>query len=108
MSDDPFDSDEWRDYAERVRNELVPKIEGTAIAVSLVTGTVDPKIAIETGYMILLDKPIIVAVTPGAKVPAKLALVADEIVEIDLDNAVLSSRRLGEAVERIMRRNDSA
>ena len=69
MSDDPFDSPEWQEYAQHVREELLPKIEESAIGVSLYNGALDPKLAIETGYLILLDKPIIAVVTPGAKVP---------------------------------------
>lgn len=100
MSDDPFDSPEWREYARSAREELVPKIADSAVAVSLYNGTLDPKMAIETGYMILMDKPIIAIVTPGAKVPRKLALVADEIVELALDDPSFQER-LGAAVLRV-------
>lgn len=101
MSDDPFDSPEWRKYARSAREELVPKLEESAVTVSLYNGTLDPKLAIETGYMVLMDKPIIAVVTPGAKVPRKLALVADEIVELSIDDPSFQAR-LAAAVQRVM------
>ena len=104
MSDDPFNDPEWLDYADHVRRELVPMIEDSAVTVSMFTGEIDPKMAIETGYMILMDKPIIVSVAPGAKVPRKLALVADEIVEANLDDPAEAAARLNAALMRIVKK----
>lgn len=92
MSSDPFDTPEWRDYARRADEELRPMLEDSAVTMSLFTGTVDPKMAIETGYMVLMDKPIIVIVSPGVKVPDKLVKVADEIVEGELGDPSLQDR----------------
>jgi hypothetical protein len=39
------------------------------------------KFAVELGFSIMLDKPIIAVVAPGTQVPGKLVAVADEIVE---------------------------
>jgi hypothetical protein len=44
----------------------------------------------------------VVAVQPGAKIPPKLAKIADAIVEVDMDNPASAQRRIGEAVQRIM------
>lgn len=102
MSDDPFEDPGWLEYADHVRKELIPKIKGSAVTMSLVSGSdPDPKIALETGYMILLDKPIIAVVLPGVKVPKKLAMVADEIVEADMDKPKETSQRIAEAMRRI-------
>lgn len=101
MPDDPYDDPGWREYAKRAREVLEPMVRDSVVGVSIVNGTVDPKLAIETGYMILLDKPIIVAVTPGTKVPNKLALVADEIIELDLNDPSFPLR-LQEAVSRVI------
>lgn len=96
---DPFEDPQWHDYAERVKRELVPKMRDSSIAVSMCTDSEpDPKLAIETGYMILLDKPIITVVTPGATVPRKLAMVSDVIVEADLDRPEETARKIREAV----------
>jgi len=80
---DPFDDPQWKKYAERVKAKLIPMIKDSAVTLSLVPsdGQPDPKFAVELGYCIMLDKPIIAIVNPGSKVPLKLAKVADEIVE---------------------------
>lgn len=82
--DDPWQDPGWLSYAEHVRKELIPMVEDSAVCLSLVPEEdwkVDVKMATEMGYMMLLDKPIIAIVTPGTRVPNKLALVADDIVE---------------------------
>lgn len=105
MTADPFDSPQFRAYSKRVREELIPKIEKSAVAVSLVNGTTDVKFAVELGFMIMLDKPIIALVTPGMKVPEKLVLVADEIVEGDINDPTMVER-LNAAIRRIGARNE--
>lgn len=90
---DPFDNPEWRAYVERVRTELIPKLDQSAASVSLVpSGETDVKFAVELGLSIMLDKPIVAVVTPGTRVPAKLAAVADCIVEGDLDDPTMAER----------------
>jgi hypothetical protein len=82
---DLYDNPEFRAYAKRVRTELVPMIEDSALTVSLLPeGELDVKFAVELGLSILLDKPIIAVVKPGVKVSNKLVLVADQIVEGDM------------------------
>jgi len=105
VSDDPFEDPEWLDFARQARENLVPMIDKSAVAVSIVSDKLDPKLAIETGYMVLMDKPIILAVTPGSKIPSKLALVADEIVEVDLSDPSFSDR-LRAAIQRVTERLD--
>jgi hypothetical protein len=96
---DPFKDPQWLSYADHVRNELIPKIRESAVTMSMVTGSEpDPKMAMETGYMILLDKPIITVVTPGASVPAKLALVSDAIVRADLDKPEQAAQAIQAAI----------
>lgn len=103
MSDDPFDDPEWKQYAEHVKKNLIPMIKKSAISVALFSGgDPDPKQAIELGYMILLDKPIIVSVLRGAKVPDNLVRVADEIVEADFDDPEGTAFRLRAAVKRVV------
>ncbi|GJJ23718.1 hypothetical protein [Mycolicibacterium mageritense] len=93
MTDDPFDTPEWHDYARRVRTELIPKLRDSAASISLVPrGVTDVKFAVELGLSIMLDKPIIAVVPPGARVPAKLVAVADVIVEGDLDDPTMANR----------------
>lgn len=80
------DSPEYRDWEHRVRTELIPKLEDSSMTVSLVPeGETDIKFAVELGLSIMLDKPIIAVVHPGAKMPERLVRVADHIVEADLE-----------------------
>jgi len=81
--DDPWEDPGWLEYAEHVKAELIPMIKNSRVTLSLVPpdNKPDPKFAVELGYCIMLDKPIIAIVNPGSKVPLKLAKVADEIVE---------------------------
>lgn len=99
MTSDPFQDPQWLAYAERARRELIPMIKGSAVTMAMVSGSdPEPRQAMETGYMILLDKPIITVVTPGAKVPNKLAMVSDAIVEADFDKPEEMARRIRDAI----------
>lgn len=101
--DDPFDDPGWLEYAEHVRTELIPMIDKSAITMALVSGAPpDPKQACELGYMVMLDKPIIAVVVPGCKVPKKLLLVADAIVEGDMNDPEMG-RRLASEIDRVMK-----
>lgn len=102
---DPFDDPAWQRYAKHARDELAPMIKDSAITMSVFSGKIDPKMAIELGYMVLLDKPIIAVVTPGAEVPGKLAIVADEIVELAIDDPSFATR-LQDAMTRVMTKRE--
>lgn len=100
QDDDPFKDPAWLALAKNARETLEPMMRDSAIAVSMYSGGIDPKMALETGYMALLDKPILAVITQGAKVPNKLALVADEIIELAPDDPSFSER-LNAAMMRI-------
>jgi hypothetical protein len=79
-------------------------MQDSAIIMTLWSGATDPKLAIETGYAVLLDKPMIGAITAGSKPPAKLVLVCDELIEVDMtteEGKRSSARRMAEAMERL-------
>jgi hypothetical protein len=102
-SDDYTQDPEYIAWAKEVRKTLIPKMADSDAIISLVpTGQPDVKFSVELGLSIMLDKPIVVAVQPGAKIPPKLAKIADAIVEVDMDNPASAQRRIGEAVQRIM------
>jgi len=103
---DPFDTPEFRDYASRVRKELEPMINDSAVCISLVPNDnhVDVKFAVELGFMIMLDKPIIAVISAGRKPPPKLIAVADEIVEGDIGDPDFEER-LKAAMSRIINRD---
>ncbi len=84
--DDYTQTPEWKAWEARVHEELIPKMAGSAAALQLVpTGPTDVKFAVELGFSIMMDKPILALVQPGMEVPAKLLKVADRVIEADLD-----------------------
>jgi hypothetical protein len=86
----------FQEYAQHVRDELIPMIKSSAVAMSLVPpdGVPDVKFAVELGYMIMLDKPLIAILRPGATPSEKLVLVADELVEGEMDQPDFQQRLL--------------
>ena len=97
------DEQAFKDWESRVRTELIPMLESSSVNVSLVpTGETDVKFAVELGLSIMMDKPIIAVVSPGAKVPDKLVRVADHLIEGDLTTEVGHKRlqeKLGELLK---------
>jgi hypothetical protein len=93
----------WDDFVDRARRDALEKIDSSAFVMSLVPrGPADIKFAVELGLSIMLDKPIVAVVMPGAEVPDKLRAVADEIVEADVDLEE-GRRKVHEAIDRRMR-----
>ena len=109
-----MDKGEWSQdphflmYAQHVRDELIPMIQGSAVTLSLVPpdNEIDVKFATELGYMIMMDKPIIAVVTRNCKVPAKLIQVSDAIVEGEIDDPDFKTR-LAEAIKTTGEARDS-
>jgi hypothetical protein len=74
------------EFLERARTELLPKLRDTSCTLSILSPGAfdDPKFALELGYSILLGLPLIIVTLHGVEVPAKLAAVADHVIEADL------------------------
>lgn len=99
MSDNVWDEPETQEWARRVVGDLVPKISRSHYVISLVTPTeTDVKFAVEIGFAVMMDKPIIAIVTPGTPVPNKLVLIADAIIEHDLFDHAGVARKLQETI----------
>jgi len=84
---------------------LIPKIEGSNIFVSLTPANAfktDVKFAVELGFAIMYNKPIIAVIPPGTQVPDKLVRVADRIVELDLKDKN-GQKRLMEVLKEMIR-----
>lgn len=100
---DPFDSPEWKDYKKRIQTDLLPKLEASAMTVTLAPtdpATTDIKFAVELGLSIMLNKPIIVVIDEAGVVPPGLEKIADAIIRGDL--AADSTREaLGEAISQV-------
>jgi DNA-binding CsgD family transcriptional regulator len=99
--------DIWKDdpqvqaWARRVLTELVPKLSDSDCTISLMPrGEADVKFAVELGFSIMLDKPIIAVIEPGQQIPARMLRVVDEVVEGPVD-APDFQERLGAAIARI-------
>jgi hypothetical protein len=90
-----------KEWARRVLADLVPKISTSACTISLMpTVETDVKFAVELGFSIMLDKPIIAVIQPGQQIPARMLRVVDEIVEGPID-APDFPERLRAAIDRI-------
>ena len=100
---DPWQSREVKEWSARVERDLIPMVRDSAVTMALVSETEpDVKQAVELGMMLLLGKPLIVAVETGSKVPDGLARAADRIIEVDLRNDRLgSARRVSNAIEEL-------
>jgi hypothetical protein len=78
----PAERAEWEEFVRHAREETAEAIKGSSCVISMVTEPLDVKFAMELGLAIILDKPILAVVAPGATVPRKLWEVADEVVEL--------------------------
>jgi hypothetical protein len=78
---------EWERFVDQTRRQTLHGMAESAFVLSLVPAgdRTDIKFAVELGLAIMLDKPLVAVVMPGAPVPAKLRRVADRIIEADID-----------------------
>lgn len=83
----PEEREQWDSMVGHFRRDAVEKITGSAAIISLVPAKedLDVKFAMELGAAIMLDKPIIAVAMPGVDVPPKLRLIAESVVEADID-----------------------
>ena len=90
------EAEQWAAFVTHARRELLEKVATSVMVISLVPDEPDVKFALETGFAILLDKPIVLVAAPGVKVPEKLRRAADEVLVLDVDveedREVLSAR----------------
>lgn len=80
---------QFQEFERKVKKDLIPKIKDSNIFVSITPDTpdkVDVKFAVELGLAIMMDKPIVATISPGTKIPEKLAKVVDRFIEMDPDN----------------------
>lgn len=73
-----------RTWEEHARRDLASKVASSAWVVTLnPADEIDPKVVLETGYAVLLDKPIILVAWPGrSTIPPGLRRIAHEVVEL--------------------------
>lgn len=92
--------DEWQRIITHAREDTIRQMEASAFVATLVPDEPDIKFMLELGMAIMLDKPIIALVTPTSKVPDRLRLIADEVIEVDLDTEE-GREKIAEAISRI-------
>ena len=80
------DEDEYLDHFKR---DAVPKIASSAYVMNIVPDAdeIDAKVCLEIGAAILMNKPLVLVVTPGRPLPpgSNLRRVATEVIEADLN-----------------------
>src|SRR5262245_1199287 len=82
----PDERESWDAFVEHFRVSTLDRMTGSSWFISVVPGgQVDVKSAAELGAAIMLDKPIVAVVMPGAAVPEHLERVSDRMIEADVD-----------------------
>jgi hypothetical protein len=83
---DPEERAEWAKFVAYQREHTIGQMAKSAYVMSLVTtAEIDIEFAVQTGMAVLMDKPIMVVVFPGATLSEKFLKVADEVVYADMD-----------------------
>ena len=85
-----------------VQENMVPKMQASGAVVSIQAGKTDVKLAVELGMALLLDKPLILAVTPGVEVPERLRRAADDVIVFDMTEPEATAQRVRDAMDRII------
>jgi len=106
--------DPWRDpdvlrWMRRTRDKLPEMIDASKAVISIVPadGRTDVKFAVELGFSIMMDKPIVAVIRPGSHVPEKLVRVADEIIECDMETEA-DREKLAASIADFMQRRFSS
>jgi hypothetical protein len=95
----PFDHPEAKKWLADVERDMLPKMEDSAISITIFSGTIDAKLCVEVGAAILYDKPIVLLALPGQKIPAALGRAASAIVRGDPMRNPEVGKRLTEAIQ---------
>lgn len=103
---DPFDDPEAQEWLAHVRDNVVPMIDSSAYTMSVVPTeeNVDIKFSVELGLTIMLDKPLILWVPEGQRLPPKLARIADGVIRYaNTDDATMAAS-LAEGLARLKKK----
>ena len=99
---DLFDDPTVVAWAKHVIDDMVPKMKGSAICVSLVPHDPptqgDVKYWVELGAMICMDKPVLLVVMGNTELPPKLEAIADRIVRLPEGVSMASSDELAQQI----------
>ena len=107
-TDDPYDDPRFRAWVARTKRDLIPKLADSEVMLSIVPADAmdtDIKFAVELGLGIMMDKPIILMVRPGTRLPDHLVRVADDIIEGDISTeGTAVAERIQAALDRLFDR----
>jgi hypothetical protein len=99
---DPLDDPKMKAYLRHAKEEMFPKLKGSALSITILKGDPDPKLCLELGAAILFDKPLIILVVdPEMPVPANLKRCASAIVYGNPSDDA-TQKRLEEAVYSVL------
>lgn len=93
-SKSPYDSDDFKRWADTMRSQLIPEMRQSAHVLMIAPSTdaeFDIAFALQVGASILLGKPLILLAHRGRTVPPKLKAIADRIIEVDLDETTMDA-----------------
>jgi hypothetical protein len=93
----------WRDYSDRFRREVLPKLLDSAAFVSVGSevGNFDVRQATELGAALLMGKPILIVIPRGRTIGAQLRRAADEIIDDWAPDEPQSQERMVAAMSRL-------
>lgn len=92
---------EFRKWADHQESVVRPAMEGSAYVMSIAPRKPDAKFCVELGMALMLGKPLILIVTPGAVVPDRLRAVADAVIETDMADEKGTQAKIGAALARL-------
>ncbi|MBT1509364.1 hypothetical protein KIP88_02520 [Bradyrhizobium sp. SRL28] len=93
-NDNPYDSADFKRWADTMRKRLIPKMRDSASVLMIapdMSTDFDIEFALQIGASILLEKPLILLVHQGRNIPPKLRAIADRIIETNLDDLTMDS-----------------
>lgn len=100
----------WKDYSERFRTEVMPRLLSSQIFLGVYTrpddgGVEEIRFATSLGLMLMHDKPIVLMAPPGVELPPALVRIADEVIVGDPTDAA-SQDAIAAAIRRVGGRLD--
>jgi len=90
---DIYQKPEVKDFLDQFDRNGLPKIISSAMVIAINDGRPDPKMCLEIGAAVLLDKPIVITAMRGKPVPKNLQLVATRIIEIENPSEISESEK---------------
>lgn len=92
------------EFLERARKSgMIDALRSSAFVISVGASRPDLQIALQIGVALLWDKPLLIVLRRGEKVPQRLLNLADEVVQFESDdlNHPMNSAKLTAAIIRM-------